>query len=207
MATAAEIITRVRSLSEHELTELLSDADALALVNEVYADVWNLTDWPFVSAVVSRSTVGGQFTVPSDYRYVVALRDVDGNEVKALPFGQHARQLRSSESEYQVVGSTVTVFPAPADGTEYTLFYGKGPDILTESDSPEFPAEFHHALSYLAAGQVLRREADATKRADEYENKASTMIDTMRKVLFGPVTRPFVIGGRVASSVRLRGRR
>ena len=227
MATASELILRARVLSEHELPELLPDEEALAILNEVYSDVWNATDWPFAIKRERITVTNGQLQLPDDYRYVVSLRHVNGGmELDWVPVAdafdtpqragtprQYRVELVMSPDEVAPAATSytpvnvLTVSPTPvAETFELDLVYGAGYVPLTLTDAPAFPADFHHSLAYFLAARILAREADDTGRAEVFELDATQTIDSMRKQLFGPVTRPIAIGSRSAPSVRLRRR-
>jgi hypothetical protein len=188
--------------------ELLSDAEALALVNEAYAEVWNLTDWPFAITETTITVPQGfdHVALPNDFRYVIVVRDSDDNEYRQVPFADSFHTRARTGREFKIHGTDLKVNWTVTEDLPLTFIYGKAVTDITASTSPVFPAEYHYALAYMVAAKLLAREADDSGRAEAYNTEAAGMVAAMGKQQYGPVTRPFNIGEGTARSVRMRRR-
>jgi hypothetical protein len=80
VATASTLVSLARKLSENEIELLLSTADALSVLNEVYADVLAAYSWPFMQSSTDVTFTSGTKNIGVT-RGVVWIEDSEGNRL------------------------------------------------------------------------------------------------------------------------------
>lgn len=215
--TAGTLAARVRQLTEHDLPELLSDADVLALLNEVYAEMWGLFVWPSTISSVDLSVSAGASSVSGvpDNRgvYQVLVKPVGGGDW--LP----ARQRSVGPVDWTDRTGFPTEFIAQSDGSlllwptvdadvVVRVYYIVPPVPFADLSSVfAFHDEFAPAVAYGAAARLLAQEDDDSGRIAAYQREYEALLQRMRLVYLNEVVRPFSLGGSSARWLDRRGRR
>ena len=228
--TAAALISRVRQLTEHDLTELISDASLLELLNEVYSELWNAYAWP-QSILSSYALVDpdGTAALPADYRSMYSVK----GGVLDVPAGGTAAATLAADgvpelyplrqrtvdpddwddatgvaTEFTVDGSVIRFWPRTTQYTYVSLRYiGPPAQFANTSSVWAFHDEFAPALAYGASARLLAQEADDSGRIAAYQREYEAMIQRMRVVYLNEVLRSFPMGGRPVRVVERKGRR
>jgi hypothetical protein len=210
MATVSDLITRVRSLSGVQSPSILSDATIAEFLDEAQKTILHSADWPFLqhtdTAAVAEDTDVVIFTLPR-----VAQRLIDVFAVKqgqerpwqlferGAPFISEDANGWSREFRWDAGSAGLTLFPAPNDAIDLTVRFVLVVPTLT-SGSPDsdivVPDEFVHAVSYLAASNILVREADESDRAQRFAEQSFAAVQQMRRVYMTSARGSFVVGGR-----------
>lgn len=228
--TAAALIARVRELTEHDLTELLSDASVLSLLNEVYSEVWQAYAWPqSITATTAFQAPGGTVNLPADFR---AMYSVKGGVLNVPAGGTPAATVTADgvpelyplrqrtidpddwpdatgvATEFVVDGSVIRFWPTTTQYTYVTLrYFGPPAQFATTSSTWAFHDEFAPVLAYGAAARLLAQEADDSGRVAAYQREYEALIQRMRVVYLNEVVRSFALGGRPMRVVERKGRR
>ena len=203
--TAAQIITAFE-LQVNDMTEL-SGAEELSLLNRIYQKICSLRPWEFLkkqaSGTVLTDGTGSYITVPSDFAYFaennMATENTFNVSNNAAPKVIYIIQ-NSSYQPYQIINysdrrqyyqrsgfayldttNSVIRFTMPPVGTTYEFDYIKVPPLLTSSDYPIFPGQFHPVLQFGMAvdNEILQLSPKATSYAKENNAKYESYISDM----------------------------
>lgn len=193
---------RVRRLTGVRLVELLPDADLDALLNEAYREVAGYRQWPFLRADLELTATPGSpgVEVPTQFRHITGvvlpggsrLRQVTLAELDELSYetGEPALYARADQSNLHL-------WPAPESPTTLLVrLQRQPPDLVADTDSPEFDTEFHPTLAYMAAARVLAEEGDDSGRAQMYAEEVGGFLARMEdRYLAAQDAGMFVMGG------------
>lgn len=207
MATVSDLRSRVRSLSGIASTAVLSDADLDAFLSEAQTSIALTADFPFLVHTVTQVVPAGSDTVSvslprTSHRVLDAYARYVTNEKpwqlheRSAPFIAEDADGHTTEFSWADLSSELSFWPAPSKDIEVTVrFVLSVPQISVDADIV-IPDQFVHAVSYLAAANILSREADESGRAQEFSSIALATTQQMRKVLLTSSRGSVVIGGR-----------
>lgn len=202
-----ELRERTRRLSGIRSTDLLTDADLDATLNEVYREIAGVVDWPFLYLDASVVTVAGEprVAVPAARKitsvYVsspveAALAQVTPEQLDTLP-----SEDEGEPSVFAVVATAgvpeLHLWPTP--DTVYTVSLRGYADVvdLTAGDEPVWAAEFHPLVAFAAAARLLAEEGDDSGRMGMYGQEVTSALSRMRsRYMQAASQRGFQMGGR-----------
>lgn len=185
-----------------------SPADVPDAVNDAYRELCDLERWEFLRSEQSLSTTAGQqrYGLPTPLRTVDSVEDETDSDGGIL----RPRSGRSRDSidrsvddgrpvEYVLRGpETLELWPTPDD--VYDLLVHGWDDVQPLSaptDTPVFDEEYHWAICYLAALNLLERDDPEDGRLERYETRVSAFLDRMRRRYQRQHDHtPLVMGGR-----------
>lgn len=186
--TLTELRARVRRLTGIRMTTLLSDTDIDQVLNEVYAQLLGVTDWPFLYTTGQVATVAGQANVaiPAPLRTVssVVVVGTDVHERLTQVTVDTIDDAEDTEDGVPTVYAQVsptTIILHPTPDAAYTVEYRghEAKPALTAGDAPVFADEFHPAVAYGAAARILAEEGDDSGRIEAYNGEVSIALSTM----------------------------
>lgn len=218
--TLTEMRTRLREMTDHELTDDFPDAAVDSLLNDVYAEMWQEADWPFTyrEAEVTTDVHGAGF-LPEEVRHVETVtllpatpagseRVLDGSPSVPgwsgwtrpnLPMDP-ATTFDGGQTKFAVSddGLQLWVYPVkPGHGARVRLRYQSAPPLLEgPAATPAFGREFHAGVVYGAAARLLGAEADESGRPGNYQTEYLAVLKRMRRTYLQAGRAPFVMGGR-----------
>lgn len=158
---ASEIIAKFE-LYVDDSTEL-STQEELDLLNKVYQKVADDRPWEILKKEATGSISGTTIALPSDFAHMVENYNWTDNsystEINAKPnvvfigtapyqivnWSDRKQYLNNNSVCYVDLASSVVTFPVTQSGT-YSFDYKAFPATLTLSDTPVFPARYHHIL-------------------------------------------------------------
>lgn len=220
MATASQLIAQARRLAENEMVELLSDEQALALLNEVYTELWGTHPWPFAQTTQVLTVPAGATSVPvPGASGVVWVRGADGSPLEQRgPWPQDWTNMSAPAQprdffvdwQYPVGGNepqpVIQLFMQPGPSVQLAVRVPQAVEPLGTDDTPRIPLAFHTILAYEMAARLLEQEADDSGRVATLRNQALATLEQMRVSIFGTFT-SFTLGERVRGQRRRVGRR
>jgi len=195
--TASQIITDFE-LQVSDITEL-SSVEELSILNRVYHKVCTERPWEFLKAVaqgtVLTDATGSYITPPTDFAFFsennnytdnsesvqnnaspkVIFIIVNGayNPYQIINFSDRRQYVsRSGHAYFDTVNNIIRFTVAPS-GTSYEFDYIKVPALLTASDSPIFPGQFHDILTFGMAteNEIIQLSPKATSYLPENNAK------------------------------------
>lgn len=211
MADADALRSYIRTQTLVESDDL-SDAELLTFLNDGIYRVSVRMRWPWLETTGTITTVADQegYTLPSDYRKLVAI--VDNDEKRRLRRVTPDLALEEwggdpdSDSEaswYYIYGGSIYLLPVPSanDTDRYTIYYVKAPTAMSNgTDTPEWDVEFHHVVADYAIAKVWEYEEDFQKAADaeaKFEAGIELMVD---HYLNSEERHPTIYGGGIRPS-------
>lgn len=199
---------RVRTLTGIRLQDLRSDDQIDVVLNEVYQEVVESSNWPFLRNETTVSVAAGaeEFTTPSGYSEVnaVSYSDAVGNNIRLNQTTVDEIDLIDQDEEgdpvyyARVDEETFRLWPVP-DRSITLEIRGKQTvaNMSSDSDSPVFAEQFHPLVSYRASSRILSEEGDDSGRAQFYLNEANNFYARMLQFYTRSTdTRMFVMGSR-----------
>lgn len=189
--TVQEIIAAFE-LKVDDSTEL-STAEELALFNRVYQLVCDERPWEILKKEATGTmATTTTITAPSDFAYLVENMNYTDNsfstEINAKPAGvlingnKWLRLINWSDRKQYIntdgyvyydpsLGVLVTTYPQPS-GATYSFDYKRVPADCIISDTPVFPARFHHVFVYAMAVDDMATQLFERNRSYAPENEA-----------------------------------
>lgn len=173
--TLAEIVEEVlaHQFSSNQYSDYLKGAGSYGegIVNQAQQYIAAQTDFRefFTSATTALAAGTEDLTLPTDFSRLysaVALQSgTEGNQtlspVTPNDFDRLPTDSTGKPQFYDVVGSTISVYPTPDASYTIQLRYWRVPDTLTnDTDVPEIPAEYHHLLTTYSLVKCFEREND-----------------------------------------------
>jgi len=193
--TKSQIIVKCQ-LYLDDMSEL-SDQEFSDLFDKIYRHInvsktWEGTKKEFTATVNGLST-----TLPSDFLYptananftdasYAASRPVvfvgSSNQAFEIVSWSDRRQYRNSTNRaYIDIGANALKFFTPLSGQEVSMDYHSAMPVLTLTDSPWFPAEFHDAIYHLMAADdyIIQQSEKGKSYQKENEMAAKKILDKM----------------------------
>jgi hypothetical protein len=210
-----QLRAKVRDLTGIYTTDLVSDARVDDAINEVYSEVLDFEEWPFLRATTYlRANPGDRHVgLGVDAKKVLDVR-VEAELEASVPFAydnRRARVLRErSELAADWLGDgsgtptdwvwdgadTIRLYPTPHGAEALTVRYVQRVEILGDDEAtPIFDTEFHAALAYGAASRLLVQENDDTNRPAAYLAQFGAYLNRMRSRYQHQDPKAFVMGG------------
>jgi hypothetical protein len=163
-----------------------ADSDVDDMVNEALQVISSEADWPWLQAATTFSTVSGTqgYTPPSDWS-VTRVLSIDGYkplEWRSLP------EIRGVETTFTsrptaFTTNAETILLAPVPDGAYTVRHDYSvseSDLVSDTDEPLLPAQFHFAVVAKAAELMHLRQRD-TQRAAAQMTEYTTWLTRMRR--------------------------
>lgn len=182
----AEIEWRTSDLVGKAAAEVVTDPpDLRRAVNVAYGEILDVTDWSFLRANYTFDTVAGTAT----HDLVVPIENVDTIEIEDGPLlhryaGWNIDDDDPSDGEPTAYvlrdPDTIELFPTP--DSAYTIRirgYIAPPALDDDADVPLFKADYHEAVSYLAAATILG-DAGEVDQAARHEARVVRFVERMR---------------------------
>ena len=196
--TKLEIITKAQLYLDD--TSELSTQEFSDLFDKMYRKVTRMMPWEGtkVEGTGTTSTSVAYISLPSDFLYLTAnanhttsnyeaggpvvFRGTNYDEYPVVSWSDR-RQYRSQNRAYIDFTNSRLVFtvqPTVAESVEFD--YHSQATVLTDSDSPWFPAEFHDALyHYMVSDDFMIQQSDKAKSySQENWRDAEAIMDDMK---------------------------
>jgi len=192
-----QILERINALDSTSYQAIV-----LAALNDAVAFVSTFHDWEFLrkKATLTMPDATGAVTLPSDLDRILGIHSSGATYflVKVTPtsFMQEKEEAALTESAiYCVTGYTqastdvppamdIEIYPAPAAGTEFTLWYIKSLDELTTADLstvPPLPPYIWNLVMRKAQLDVLRMQEHPPTTIGMEEKQFITTLDVFRR--------------------------
>lgn len=172
--------SRVRSLANVLIEEVLPEADLDLYINEAYQGLCVSAPWSFRYAEETLATVAGQelYALPGSLVEVSWVSSPDDGPRRLLRrrradqlerFPDHRADQAVPWGWANAGDGQLRLFPAPDAVYSLTVAGWTVPAALSAgTDEPVFADEFHPVVAYEAARQVLQREAADDSRAERF---------------------------------------
>ena len=167
-------------------------------INDTQNDVFNEYRLRFMrssadfTVSVGNSDLGANTALPTDYVEAITLTDTTNGQERVIPFIDMDDLFRlypdttdttlntNGQPQYAYDdGSTIRLFPAPADAYTFRLNYYKRPTTLSaDGDVPAIPSEFEELLIAGGAYRVLQVKG-AYDEAGIFENKYAELLQKL----------------------------
>lgn len=172
-----------------------STSEITNYINDTQNDVFNEYRLKFMRSYQDYTTVAGVSDItngvglPTDYVEAISLRDTTTGQTVDLPFidEDNLEDLYPNYDETDngqplyafFDGTTIRLYPAPADNYTLRLRYFKRPTLLSaDADVPAIPSEFEELLVAGAAYRVLQVKG-AYDEAGILENKYQELLQKL----------------------------
>lgn len=173
--TLGQIVTEVLShqFASNQYTDYLTGSSDFGdgIINEGQGYIAAQTDFRefFTTATTALPAGTEDLALPSDFSRLysaVALQSgTEGNQplaqITPSDFDRLPTDSAGKPQWYDIVGSTISVYPTPDASYTIQLRYWRVPDTMTlTTDEPEIPSEYHHLLVTYALVKCFEREND-----------------------------------------------
>lgn len=195
--TAQQIITAFE-LQVNDITELSSDEE-LGILNRKYQELLSIRPWEFLKknaqGVIAQDVNGYYITLPVDFNYLFPNYSYTDNaiatEINSAPivifmvngitytpcyvinYSDRRQYVNRGNYAYVDLANGVLRFLGTPVYTSYDFDYIKVAPVLTVSDKPIFPGQFHDILVFGMAtdNEILQLSPKATSYAQENNAK------------------------------------
>lgn len=198
----ADFRQRVRTLTDVHATELLTDVEIDALVNEAYHEVLDTAQWPFLRGQVEVQTAPHvpTYYLTSEPRSVLGavVRGSQGRVLTRDPSfpSVEVGSATNVPTRYSIQGNALTLYPTPNVAEVVELAVTWEGQTLAGTDQPVFSTEYHPLLAYRAAIKVLSREGEESSRVNAYAQEYDVLLSRMvARYTRSHDQAAFVIGG------------
>ena len=182
----SELRERLRTLSGVLMDTLLTDQEADAFLNEAYLALCGLAEWSFLYDEVATSASSDTTGLPGSLGRVQAVlaggRALQRRDTLELARYPQSRQTGEPWAWAPVGDDAIRVFPTPEEPTEVEVrgWIDVAP-MASDAAEPLFASEFHAAVAYEAAANVLESEGDDSGRSERYRGEVMAYLDRMAR--------------------------
>lgn len=163
-----------------------SDQNITDLINAALTYITGRHDWYWLETSEALTTVASTETVDTDAdsQRTIALYDDTGVQLEWMALSDLVRIPADAESDtprfFGYKGSKIVLRPVPASGgaTLTHIFRGTEPRLLTGSDSPLMPSQFHDAIADWACYFSGLRQGDLPA-AERWQQSGEAWIGLM----------------------------
>jgi hypothetical protein len=210
---------RVREYTGLLSTELVPDATINAYLGEVFDEVLDAEEWPFLEDTVA---VGFEARDPRVWVGAVGrILSVTVAGTRPRLLTRRAGTAAAAGAGFTLIGhpleysaeilstsrgmTRLTLYPTPVEAGSLELRVRRAPKPLAETTWMPFDSRFVPVLAYGAAVRLLTREADDSGRIAAYQGEYLSLLKRMRDFYLPSFDRAtLVLGGR-ADKRRRRG--
>lgn len=195
MSTFADLKTRCASRFRDTSNNVYSAAEWGEYINDSYRQVMSWKpDWPFLqqlnaaAVTVTANTQSG--TLPTDTFQVNSVYNVTDDYLLRPIFNTDAHLLDFTPltdtgfpETYRLRNTTLELYPAPDHTVVLRVEYIAPPAVLTGTDEPVFPEQFHHLLVEGALGLAYQDDnSDSKAQAHwgKFENEVQRMYNFLK---------------------------
>lgn len=176
----AELIQAIRDELLEPVEGFWTNAELLRWINEYNHE---LTKAALVEAdPYSFAVSPGGTALPSDCWKIFRV-EVDGYRVFPANL-EHRTDSTGFPAYYYVLNNKLYFIPEPdGDYTGEIWYYRKATDLISDTDTPIFPAEYHYLIVLGVVGQAKRKRNDPayTTYMDDYDAGKVLMMQDMRE--------------------------
>ena len=186
-----ELRARVRSLANVYSTALLSDDEINTALSEANVEVAEQMQWPYLTEVTTVTTAAGDdsYALPADLYEVMQVTVRDGMRRVLSPATVFDADADAS-NDYSTAPlfyrsdptGQLVLYPTPGGAEELTVVYlRRVTPLSSDTASPDMLDEFHPALAYKAAAQLLLDKRGDAKKVEVLAQTYASYIERMRK--------------------------